>query len=243
MGGIQFSGGGDPKRIIQRWRKAAQPTAGDALYASQRQRSRILERTGRGVSVEGSAFPRYSTKGTYYYNPNGRLNRGSRSTVSPKQQQSAVKRAFRKIVGESNRRKFEFAQKRGKRVKGAPYITPSGNSIAFPGGYAAFKRWLGRSGVDLRGPRAPHMLQGILIKLGGLITGSQDVSVGINTQPQKVDEVRMGIYGRELADRATAHNRGDGKLPRRHFFGASKADVKSFAADMFRRISERLKAK
>jgi hypothetical protein len=92
--------------------------------------------------------------------------------------------------------------------------------------YAAFKSWLGRSTVDLRGPKAPHMLQGIITKVRGAA------------------ELVIGVYG-VMAARAQRHNEGDPKrkLPRRHWFAASVADQKKIVLDVYARMKSRLRGK
>jgi hypothetical protein len=53
-------GGGDPVAEIHSLSVAVLPTEGDMLYALQRQRSRILNRTAAGVDVDGSPFQGYT---------------------------------------------------------------------------------------------------------------------------------------------------------------------------------------
>ena len=42
------------------------PEQGDVLYALERVKATILERTARGVDVDGAPFAPYSSKGPYY---------------------------------------------------------------------------------------------------------------------------------------------------------------------------------
>ena len=86
--------GGDPVERIKQIKKAVQITADDILYAGQRQRTRILDRTRQGVDVNGSPFARYSTKGPYYYNPTG--GQAGRSLKSQKAAASRVKKKIEK---------------------------------------------------------------------------------------------------------------------------------------------------
>lgn len=190
-----------------------QPTIADALYVGERQRARILDRTARGVDVNGAAFASYSTR-RYYWSPNDRLNGRTKAKVTDQQRAAAVKRFARSI-------------KARKKAGNAPYVTPSGLSICFPLGYAQFKKWLGRSTVDLRGKNAPHMLQAIQIQ-------AKDGGGGA------AKEVRIGIYGPK-AKLANAHNSGGGKLPKRRFFGASRADRAAAVKDLKTVIGARLK--
>lgn len=78
-------------------------TVGDALYAGQRQRTRILQRTAQGVDVDGRKFAPYSENGPYYYNPNGRLSAASREKVSDKTQKGAARRLLNKITTKEQR--------------------------------------------------------------------------------------------------------------------------------------------
>ncbi|MCC6591603.1 MAG: hypothetical protein IT168_33260 [Bryobacterales bacterium] len=209
---IRTTSGEDPKRIVARWKEAATPSVGDALYAGQRQRSRILDRTGRGLDVDGKQFKPYSEKGPYYYNPNGRLG-ALQKQIGDKSQKAAAKRFLGKITTAAERSK-----------SGSPTTSRTGRTVRFES-YAAFKKWLGRSVVDLRGPRSPNMLGGLTVKASG---NSGDVRLAI------------GIYG-DAAKRANGHNTGTGTVPQRRFFGVSKRDLSAMVADVRARIRARLK--
>lgn len=204
---------GSASVLIRAIKANAKPTLADALYVGERQRARILDRTGRGVDIDGRGFAGYSTK-LFYYSPDRRLKGSTRSKLGDKKRQSAVKRLFTKIGGGSQVGK-----------SGAPYVSRSGLSICFPGGYRQFKKWLGRSNVDLRGKSAPHMLQGVQIQ-------TKETGAAV--------EARIGIYGPK-AKIANAHNAGGGRMPKRKFFGASKADRAEAVKDLKLRIKERLK--
>lgn len=199
--------GTDPREHLLKVRKAIVPTQEDLLYAGQRQRTRQLERTRRGADVNGRAFAPYSTKGPYYYDPNA--GRGAKR--DDKVQRAAVIRMHSKL-------------KKGAAGSGSMVKSRTGRSLKFAS-YAAFKRWLGRSTVDLTGPRAPHMLQAII------------------TAARSAKELAMGIYG-EAAERATGHNQGVPKthLPKRRFFAASSLDLKAMVGDIGKRAMARLKA-
>ena len=222
---LRTSSGTDPSQALLKLRKNAQPTQGDVLYAGQRQRTRILERTAKGIDVDESPFAPYSDKGPYYYYPNGSVGN---SRFSDKQMKSAAKRLYSKLG-------------KGKPGDGKMTLTRSGKGLRFES-YAAFKSWMGRSGVDLRGPRAPHMLQAIVVKAGRMMFGSYgDTDVGLTEMPEPADELVIGIYG-DAAERATGHNEGGRHLPRRRFFGASASDMKQMARDIYDRIALRLKS-
>jgi hypothetical protein len=72
------------------------------------------------------------------------------------------------------------------------------------------------------GPRAPHMLQSILVKITD------------NTK------IILGLYG-EHAAKGQAHNDGANSLPKRRFWGANAAELKQMGADIMARIDARLK--
>lgn len=200
---ISMSGGGDPGKLIRLAKSKVLPTTEDALYAGQRQRTRILDRTAKGVDAKGASMAPYSRDGPYYYNPNGRLaGTAAGAKISEKSQKAATRRLFKKLGGGAD---------------GGPQISSTGRSIRFAS-YAAFKRYLGRSGVDLRGPKAPHMLQGVTVKADGSPGG---VAAG----------VRVGIYG-EAAERANAHNEGLGNVPRRRFFDVGPGDAGTMAKEI-----------
>jgi hypothetical protein len=202
---------GDAAGVITRWKQGVKITQADATYALERQRTRILERTARGVDYSGRPFAPYSTNGPYYYYPNGRVGT---SKFSDRQNRAAASRLKRKLVAKS-----------GTNAAGGIRLTRSGKGIVFDS-YAAFKAWLGRSVVDLFGPRAPHMLQAMLVKVGsGIVT-----------------EGRIGIYGQE-ADRASGHQYGARRLPQRKFLGASVEDKEIVKADILKRIAARLTKK
>lgn len=192
----------------------AQPTVGDCLYVGQLQRSRILHRTAQGVDFDNVAFHAYSTNGPFYYYPNkGGSERGRMASAKNLANKLGVSKVTYKT----------------KKTEASASRTRLGIKFA---SYAAFKSFLGRIGVDLLGPKAPHMLQGLIVKVGGIVLGNdegwQDITVdtgnvsGIaNNTP--ATEIVIGIYGEE-AERAEGHNQGSGHLPRRKFLAANEQD-------------------
>lgn len=118
--------------------ESVKTTEGDLLLALNNQKTRILDRTSRGVDLNEEAFAPYAETGPYYWTP------GKES----KSRKSAVSRYARKLGVKDQK-------------------TKSGLSIKFKS-YGDFKRSLGRSVVDLLGPSAPHMLQAFVIKVSGL---------------------------------------------------------------------------
>lgn len=198
---FKTSSGEAPEQAVRKAAARWMPNESDLLYAGHRQRARILERTARGVDVNESPFAPYSTKRPYYYYPFGRV--GTRRVPTDTQ-----KRAAQRML-----KKLTPAMSRAEAAAAGVRLTRSGRGIRFEGGYGAFKHWLGRSTVDLRGPKAPHMLQAIVVKT-----------------PWR-DTLLIGIYG-EFAQRAEGHNRGTAHLPRRRFFGASDQDLREMVNDI-----------
>lgn len=164
------------------------PYGADVLLVMNHQKTRILERTARGVDVNESEFAPYSEKGPYYYYPNGPASFGPQN--------------FNFSIKKWHQRRQRSAASFAKKTGGARRRGSVG--VKFKS-YGDFKRSLGRSVVDLMGPRAPHMLQAIVVRLLGAGEGV------------------IGIYGPE-ADRAEGHNVGAGHLPRREWFGVSDSD-------------------
>lgn len=191
-----------------------QPTKQDMLLVGNYIKTQSLERTARGVDADGHPFTGYSTKGPYYYNPNGREG-SSFTKVARRQgkseedigivvdfmnsrgagQKAAAKRFLNKVTTKEERKQ-----------PGAPQLSRSGRSIKFES-YDAFKKTMGRANVDLTGPRAPHMLQGVQVRVSDDGRG-----------------VIIGVYG-EAGARAKGHQYGiPGRLPQRKFLGATPAD-------------------
>lgn len=126
-------------------RQQLQPRPEELLAAGHRQRTRIIDRTKRGLDWKGQPFAPYSTKGPYYYYP-------AHHSRSERSRRKAASRIMRKI-------------EKSKYGKGSR-LTRSGLGIRFEN-YAEFKRSFGRSNVDLTGIRAPHMLQSIVVRTQG----------------------------------------------------------------------------
>lgn len=198
---FRASGGGDPVHYVLDLTGALEVRASDLRYAAERQRSRILERTAKGLDVDDKPFAPYSTAGPYYHYP----------ARGPARGKAAAARLFRQIT--RNQPKSETTN-----------TWRTGTGLRFAS-YADFKRSLGRSTVDLTGPRAPHMLQALIVS---------DVTDS---------EFRLGVYGAEEAARGSGHNAGTRRLPRRHWFGMSAADVADAANDLAGRIDRRVRGK
>lgn len=263
--------GGDPASYIVQLAGQFFPNNGDMLYAAQRQKTRIVERTYRGVDVNGNPFEPYSTNGPYYYYPNGRVGK---TPGEVKRNKAAVSRLLRRISGTESeyaalpdhlRSRIPGLNEHGETgarktrngvrfEKGAAFQNSKGASVLWKNksssvllvhratvndgqglrfdSYASFKASLGRGGVDLTGPRAPHMMQAIMAKV--IVSGKDK------------GEFALGIYG-EKAAIATGHNTGVNprwkRKHQRYFFGASVQDLKDIVEDLMTRIRARLRTK
>lgn len=214
--------GEDPFRFVLRMGHKLRVTVGDALSMGMLLRTHVVERTQDGVDVDGNAFHPYSTNGPYYYNPSGQSGpkAGESEEAHAKREREAVKRLVRKVGG-----RLGGTHQAELFSNTEPHISRTGRTVVFPRGYAQFKEWLGRTNVDLTGPRAPHMMQSLHVRAGGV-----DVGPGEQREfaPDQLDtpasEFVLGIYG-EPAARAAGHNSGENRyLPQRRFLGASDGD-------------------
>jgi hypothetical protein len=191
-------------------RQRAQPTRALALALCKGQRTRILKRTARGQDFEGKPFVEYSKNGPIYYYPAGRAT--GRATRS---QRDAASRLFKSITGKASR--GHMGRKKAlSGPHGEAWVTPGGG-LGFSS-YDALKKWAGRTNVDLRGLKAPHMLQAMQVKA----TAQENQAEGV-----------IGIYGPK-AKIAQDHNKGnvDRKLPKRKFLAASKADEREMKKEV-----------
>lgn len=198
---INVTGGGPP---IELTIEDFEPTEGDCILGAQVQRSRLLRRTERGVDYAGRQFADYNKTRVFYYYPNGPVGK-SRSKTERTSAKAGVRR---------------FANKLG-RTKSA--ITRSGLGIRFDS-YDSFKRtYLGRDNVDLRGARAPHMLQRMVCRAGGIESGENDVET---SSTSAANEFSIGIYDSDAAKRAAGINGEDRPkgMPRRQFLGSTEED-------------------
>jgi hypothetical protein len=197
-------------------------TEGDLLYAGQRQRTRILQRTENGVDSENVQFHPYSTKGPYYYYPG----------KNAKNREGAA-RSFANKIGLKGKKVGQTASK-SRNVT----ATRTRFGVKFSS-YAAFKSYLGRTNVDLRGPSAPHMLQSMIVRVLDItLTLDDSGSFSFDAANQPASQINIGIYGEE-AVRASGHNEGEGHLPRRHFMGANDTDKQLVLRDILDRVSFR----
>lgn len=219
---LRFRGksGDSVDQVFADLEKAAQPTIGDLLFAGQRQRSRILMRTSRGIDADGGTFAPYSLKGPVYYYP-GKTATGRRKSV---------KRIADKLGITGNRKVIN--------VKGATtqYVQKTTLGLKFSS-YAALKAAFGRLNVDLRGIVAPHMLQALIVRVMEFTLGDNAKAYqplpNVATEP--ADQINIGIYGAE-AIRANKHQKGLGNMPRRKFIGANGEDQKLMIQDILSRM-------
>lgn len=220
---IQTSrGDSDLMGLMSSLEEATTITTGDCLYAGQRQRTRILERTARGVDSNDVQFHPYSTNGPYYYYPGKNAKN-----------REAAARNFAGKIGLKGKRV-------GNEVKLNRNVTATRTRFGVKfSSYAAFKQFLGRTNPDLRGPSAPHMLQATVVRVHDIeltLDGSGSFSFDAANQP--ANQINIGIYGEE-AERASGHNEGKGHLPRRHFMGANETDKVLVLQDILARVAFR----
>lgn len=201
---LRVPGAADPVRFVAGQVAALMPTDADLLALIEMQKTRILTRTARGVDYEERPFAAYSTKSPYTWYPHGR---GLASKPGD-------------IGHEYTAKKRDAAAKRLRRKLGAGQVTASGG-VRFAN-YAEFKRALGRSGVDLTGPGAPHMLQALVSRITGPLAGT------------------LGIYSADKAPIAEYINEGTPRMPRRQFLGTSAADKTAMERDLVARIEQRV---
>jgi hypothetical protein len=167
-------------------------TTGDLLYAGEREKTRILNRTMKGYDFMNRPFAPYSRNGPYYYYPQGNGYRAERVAITAR-----------------------FQSRLGSGI-----VTRSGLGIKFES-YDAFKKGLGRMNVDLTGPRAPHMLQALVVQVQGTT-------------------LMIGIWGPE-EKKAEGHNEGiKGRLPQRRFLDLSSEDLNAIGRDVADSMSIRL---
>jgi len=207
--------GSTPQVVMQRFQDALQPTVGDCLLLGQIARSQIRKRTFSGVDSEGASFAPYSTKGPYYFYPNGDVGstRGGSAAVKHARA-TAAKNRFAKLGG----------------AKGVGVRTPYG--IRYES-YAAAKAAHGADGVNLFGmEQHSHMLDAIIVRAGGaeidqaggeFLDISSDDELDAFAQGSRSNEFFIGIYD-ERSDRGRGHNEGAGHLPRRHWFDLNAGD-------------------
>jgi hypothetical protein len=221
------SSGRQPDEIILEIRRALVPEQADLLYAGQRQNERIHEKTEHHVDVDGNEFEPYDTVRPYYFRPwdAPSLGRGKKNV-------SLAARRARVPELSRNQSAARFLRKLGGTTSGGTGSIRHGgaevgrihaherDTIRFAS-YAAFKASLGRSGVDLTGPHAPHMMQAIQVSA----TDS---------------EIRLSIEDPAKAAIATGHNTGETSgHKKRRFFGASDADVSQMLLDIYTHIKAR----
>lgn len=214
---IKTSTGGDPVVLMADLTSRMLPDEQDIALALENQRTRILERTAQGLDAEGKPFAPYSDRGPFYYYPStqrGRSFRPSQKVLGKIWDgKSTFGREYFKVLRASAKR---MAAKIGFEGQQTP-----GGGLKFAS-YKEFKDSIGRTVVDLTGPRAPHMLQAMVVRVRSALEGA------------------IGVYGPEAA-RASGHHEGNPKvnLPRRRFLGASEADQAAMVADMAERAAER----
>lgn len=202
-------GGSDPFEFTLRMVHAAKPNIYDAMYGGEVLQSKIWERTALGLDCHANMFDHYAISPPYYYYPTGKVGK-LLSKLTTKTRQGQRDRTFRALgkVGERTHL-----------------------GIKFPGGYSQFKHeGLGRSYVDLMGPRGPHMLERMQVRIPEL--GSSDIQMTMQGDVWQMLEakqqmggmdaalastVEIGWWGEE-ALRAKGNNEGTGRNKVRNFF-------------------------
>lgn len=227
---FKSSSGREPETVILGIRRSVISQREDLLYAGARQNERIHEKTEHHVDVEGVPFEPYDKTRPYYFRPwdTPSLGRGRkgvglsdrRKRVPELSRNASASRFLRKLGGTTSgghgTLRFKGAVA-GEIHKHAP------DTIKFAS-YDAFKAALGRSGVDLTGPHAPHMMQAIQVS-------ATDTELRISIE----DPVKAAI--------ATGHNTGETKGGKqRRFFGSSASDLKQMLLDIYQHIAARNKA-
>ena len=226
-------GGSDPTEFTLRIVNASKPNVYDAMFAGESYRNQILRNTESGLSLYGNPFAAYATAPPYYYYPVGKVGR-LRSSLTEKQRQGQKNRAF-KAFG-----------KVGERTH---------LGIKFPGGYSQFKHeGLGRPSVDLRGPRGPHMLNALQVRVPGLGAATTGIEGSVSMQMREMSQVNdagaplataidMGWWDPDTAARAKGNNEGTGKNKVRNFFpyrGLPERDQQMMERAIIARIQARL---
>lgn len=205
-------------RIQREWK----PTQADLLEIGNHQKTRIIERTDRGVDYLGNPFARYNSTRPYYYYPRGRGGAKLNKSELTKLRRFAEKYGATTAADDIGlRERAEAAKRAQKQLGGKRTIL----GIRFES-YEAFKfQGLGRTAVDLTGPDAPHMMGTIVVRT----EGGEDAR-----------EVVIGIYDPEKGEIAEAHNEGLGNLPQRRFFDVSDADINEEVERIANRILARV---
>jgi hypothetical protein len=216
-------------------------TVGDLLFVGQFFRSRILERTARGVDVNNAPFAGYSTRGPYYLYPNADSAGSVRGRLAP---------SDRGMLGDIQHARSTAAKNRFAKTGKNGTRTPYG--IRYDS-HAAAKAAHGVNGVNLFGMgQHTHMLNTIMVKAGGAeappseggafagldFHGAFDASE--NTAP--AHQLTIGFYGPE-AERAKGNNEGAGKLPKREFFALNAEDLQMSGAAIAERVFQRARGR
>jgi hypothetical protein len=220
---FRSTSGREPDEVILEIRRNLVPQQADLLYAGQRQNERIHERTEHHVDVDGAEFEPYDTTRPYYYRPwdTPSIGRGTKG-VSLAARRAKVPEISRNQSAASFLRKLGGFTAGGTGTLGhiAEIHAHERDTVRFAS-YAAFKASLGRSGVDLTGARAPHMMQAIQV------TATDE-------------EIRISIEDEQKAAIATGINSGTASgHKRRHFFGASQYDIPQMLTDIYTRMKAR----
>jgi hypothetical protein len=238
------SKGDQVPELFSKLQKVSQPTVGDLLFVGQRQRSRMLQRTSKGIDVNGRAFVSYSLNRPVYYYPG--VNRDNKSSAGPKtmEQTKAVKGRERSVnrianlIGLKGRNSRPVDARSTNKSAQKQYVQRTAKGLKFSS-YAAFKAAFGRTNVDLRGIQAPNMLQSMVVRVLGWVLDQSSLTTP--EDQSQANEIKIGIYGYE-AQRASGHQKGTGHLPKRAFIGANDQDKSAMLADASQRVAARIRS-
>jgi hypothetical protein len=214
----ELRGGKDIQIAMSELESSLRITAGDLITALSAQNKRILERTTkRFVDYTETPFAPYNETRPYYFYPYGKSNGKRGGRVLSK----ADQRRLRKDVKKTNAHN-------------------SGTGIRFAS-YAAFKRALGRGGVDLMGPYDPHMINSAQISIGGdTFSAMFNNNMSASEKAYPADNAYLTISGYRMGRLAFAHNEDDsGFNPKRKFFAFSSKDVDEVRELITKRMMER----
>ncbi len=245
----------NPVILIEGRIGAARPRKSDLVAGVLNHRTRILQRNERHQDADGRPYAPYSNKGPIYVDVTG-----GGAPRTQRQRINATRRFARKVGlstrvqrggrREATRSSASRDRSTSSRERGETRFNRIGSGVTpingiTPGGrlkvasYRAYKLGiLGRSGVDLRGARAPHMLNSLVVKSGGAaLTAPRGLAVSSGIG----DVVQLGIFGSK-AEIAQAHNTGVGRLPRRRFLAFGRGDVQAVRDVVAQLSSRRLRA-
>jgi len=254
---IRAASGRSPAKAERDLFKAIAPTQGDLLAVAVIHEGLILGRTTNGLDADGIPFAPYSTQGPIYIKIGTSGTSAGRASAIQRLARGSDFKPRQKVRKELKKRKdpIERAASRAKRsAESTPrervskgggtevgQITPGGYLKAES--YSWFKHsFLGRADVDLLGPRAPHMLQALMVRFGGRVRRSRSVPALGALPSQKPRDVEMGLFGPEAA-RGHGLHFGAGHLPPRPWLAFGAGDGPKLLKVARDRIARRIQGR